>query len=54
MIQSAGPTHESLLIALLALGVPNLVIAIFFVFQHKLMWRDYVKRKHLNGDREDT
>jgi hypothetical protein len=29
------------------------VIAVFFIFQHKLMWRDYVKRKHLNGDSKE-
>ena len=53
MIQATGPSHEELFVALLVLGIPNLVIAIFFVFQHKLMWADYVKRKHLNGDNKE-
>lgn len=52
MIQQT-PGHESILIAVVVLGVPNIVIACFYIFQHKLLWRDYVKRKNLNGGSRD-
>ncbi len=45
-------SHDQLLVALIMLCVPNLMIACFYVFQHRLLWRDYVHRKNLNGDDE--
>ncbi len=45
-------SHDQLMLALVMLCVPNIVIGCFYIFQHRLLWRDYVKRKHLNGDSE--
>ena len=45
-----APSHADIILAIIALGVPNLMIACFYIFQHRLLWIDYVKRKKLNGD----
>src|ERR1700690_448761 len=47
-------SYDALAVLILSVGVPNIIIAAFYIFQHRLMWRDYERRKRLNGNNRNS
>ena len=45
-------THREILIALISLGIPNMVMGAVMFFQHRLMWNDFKRRHDINGNGE--
>ena len=47
-------SHDQLLVAMLVMGVPQLITFIIWGYQHKLIWADYKRRHKINGDSKEA
>ena len=47
-------SHTDIFFEILLIGVGQLVLLGVFIFQHRLMWKDFSIRHKLNGDKKSA